>query len=125
MNVKTRSSVYLALFVSLGSCKGVTIPNTTACTAAGRLRYGAVCAESLTDTTSDMSYEAFLAFLEPRPATRTTPGRAGAICQSAIDYTAQKTALEQLCVLAKKRCTKQAKEAIEAMRRQIQALSAP
>lgn len=122
MNARKLRLLCLSSFVLLGSCKGVVIPNTTACSAAGRLRHGAVCAESLTSHTYDMSYEAFLAFLEPRQATGSRPSRAGAICQSALDYSAQKTALEQLCALAKKRCTKEAKEAIEAMRRQIEAL---
>lgn len=80
----------------LSSC--VTIPNTTACSVAGRLDAGMLCAETGTPRTSSMDLAQTIYFLEPQPSP--SPGmtpRAGAICQSAEDWNKVKTALEQAC----------------------------
>ena len=84
----------------------VTIPNSESCSAAGSLARGAVCAESLTGKTRDMTFEEYLEFLEPNEK------RAGAVCQSAEDAGKVKTALEQACRMLGKRCTYEIQQAI-------------
>ena len=71
---------------------------------AGQLSAGMVCANSHTGVTSEIPLDAAIAFLEPELPTETTQGRAGAICQSAADWGAQKTALEQACRMLGNRC---------------------
>lgn len=113
--------LFLSLFVSaLSGC--ATIPNTTVCTVAGVFSAGAICAETLTPNTSSMTLDEYLAFLEPQaerpdPANpgKTLPPRAGAMCQSADDWNAQKTALEQTCRLLGPRCSYQVKKAIKSL----------
>ncbi len=91
------NKAFLSIFglVVLSSC--VTIPNTMVCTAAGRLSVGAICAETLTAKTSDMTFDQYIAFLEPQPAISGLPERSGALCQSSDDWNKMKTALEQAC----------------------------
>jgi hypothetical protein len=85
-----RRKLYLALFAwLLSAC--ATIPNTRQCTVAGTLGAGMICAYTLSDQTEEMGFDASLGFLEP------TEERGGAICQSAEDFSRQKTALEQAC----------------------------
>jgi hypothetical protein len=100
--------VSLLLIIS-SSC--VTIPNTKSCTVAGIMSAGADCVESVTGKESEMSMNQFLDFLEP------TEKRAGAICESASDWTKKKTALEQACRELGKRCTFEVQEAISSIKR--------
>lgn len=83
----------------------VTIPNTRECTAKGRLLDGAMCAETITGRQIEMTFEEYLAFLEPTPERPGAPARGGAICRSAEDFTRQKNALEKACRLLGNRCT--------------------
>lgn len=91
---------WLSLFLIIEtSC--VTIPNTRNCAVAGRLAAGAFCSDTLTGETSDMTLDQFIAFLEPQ----IEPPRAGAICQSAEDFSKVKTVLEQACRELGSRCS--------------------
>lgn len=93
----------------LNSCGHVQVPNTEFCTVAGTISAGAICAESITHKTRDMTFDEFLEFIEPGPA------RGGAICQSADDYNKLKTTLEQACRLLGNRCSFEIKRTIKAM----------
>jgi hypothetical protein len=100
----------------------VTVPNTRACTVAGVISAGAMCAETITGIQSDLSFDEFLDFLEPQeerpdPAHpgQTLPARGGAVCQSASDWGAQKTALEQACRILGRRCPPELVRVIETM----------
>jgi len=104
--LKTLSLLSLSLTVS--SC--VTLPNTKACSVAGTLLGGAICAETLTGVKSEMTFDEYMEFLEPQEAP--TP-RAGAICQSAEDWGKQKTALEQACRELGSNCKKETRQALE------------
>lgn len=92
-----------SLFVLvLSGC--VTVPNTTACTVAGTMSAGAICAETLTDKTSDLTLAQLIEMLE-----------AGAIIQSADDWGKNKTALETACRELGSRCSYEVKKAIEGL----------
>ena len=108
---------------ALTSCTKVEIPNITVCTVAGRLRAGALCAESLSYKTYNLSYEAFLRRLEPAAATKTEPARAGYMCMTATDFSRMKTALQQACVAMKKKCTYELQAALQHVEQQRQFLS--
>ncbi len=115
-----RKALFLSLFVFMAfesAC--VTVPNVGACSVAGTLSAGAICAETLTDKKWEMTLDEFLDFLEPQPerqdpadVSKILPARAGAICQSADDWNAMKTALEQACRELGSRCSYQVKQAI-------------
>jgi hypothetical protein len=89
--------------LALASCVTV-VPNTTQCTVAGSFEAGAICAETNTGIISEMTPDEFIAFLLPSDGYLTGKPRAGAVCQSAADYNAMKTALEQACRILGKRC---------------------
>lgn len=120
-----RNLLFLSLFaLTLESCSHVTIPNTEACTSAGTQADGAICAETQTDKTRDMTLDAWIDFLEPqdeRPDPshpgQMLPARAGAICQSADDYSRLKTAMEQACRALGNQCTPEIQQAIRSMER--------
>lgn len=108
------------LALSLSAC--VTVPNTKACAVKGILSAGAICAETLTGLTSEMTFDEFLTFLEAQPDTsdpnhlgEIRPGHAAAIVQSADDWNKQKTALEQACRELGNSCSYQIKEALARM----------
>ncbi len=110
--------VCLSLFAfAASSCVGtkIVVPNTEACTVAGTVGAGAICAETLSDKTRDMTMDEFFDFLEPRLETPELPARAGAICQSTDDWNSQKTALEQACRALKKNCSYELKQLIRRM----------
>jgi hypothetical protein len=77
--------------LALSGCVSIKVPNTEVCTVAGILSEGAICAETQTHKTRDMTLDQFLDFLLP------TDAHGGAICQSADDWNKMKTALEQAC----------------------------
>ena len=106
-------STFAAFSFLLASCARVPVPNARECVAAGLVTLGADCAETNTGKTSEMSFEEFMEWLEPQPATDKKPARAGAVCRSDEDFTKMKTALEQACALLKNRCTPEMKSEIE------------
>lgn len=106
-----RKPLYLVLSAIAALDAGcVTVPNTEACSAAGSLLRGAVCAESLTGKTRNMTWAEFQDMLEP------TAERAGAICRTVEDDAKIKTALEQACRMLGRRCSYEALRAIQGMR---------
>lgn len=90
--MKFKRLLWLSSFalLSASSCS-VTVPNVTVCGVAGSLNDGAMCAETLTSKTTDMTFVQFLEFLEP------TDKRGGALCLSTADYAKIKTTIEQAC----------------------------
>lgn len=115
--MQKRRLLILCAIVALSGCRAghVTVPNTEACTVAGVLAAGAFCAETITGQTRDMTLDEYFDFLEPKEAHDDVPARAGAVCQSADDWGAQKTALEQACRVLGKRCTYELREVIKNM----------
>lgn len=82
---------------------------------------GMICAETLTDNTSEMTLEETITFLEPQDETYdettkiTTSSRAGAICQSAADWSSLKTSLEVACRMLEDKCTYEVQESITSL----------
>lgn len=100
--------LYLSLLVLLlNGCSGVTIPNIKVCAVAGTMSAGADCAYTLSDETESMSFDEFLAFLQP------TDTRGSALCQSAEDWTKLKTAIEIACKKLGSACNKEVKEQLK------------
>ena len=101
------------------SCQPIVIKNYRECVASGSVLAGADCAETNTGRITQMDFEAFVEWLEPqntrpdpdRPG-EMLPARAGAVCRSDEDFTAQKIAIEQACAILKKRCTPEMRDAI-------------
>jgi hypothetical protein len=114
----------------LPSCQTVKTPNARACTVAGVFQAGMDCAESNTGKISELDFEQMIEFLEPQPervdrATgKTLPPRAGAVCHSDDDFTKLKVALEQACVILRKRCTPEMREALVRTNATMRALRA-
>lgn len=105
-----RKNLYLIWFaLTLSGCASIELPNVKVCTVAGDLSAGANCAYTLSDDTEEMTIEEYLDFLSPSD----DPPRAGALCQSAHDWTRIKTTLEQACVMLKKKCTKEMKAEVK------------
>lgn len=107
----------LSLFLFTLSSGCVTIPNTRPCTVAGLLSAGAICAETLTGKTSEITFDEVIDMITPRPASEGVPARAGAILLTTDDYNRMKTALDQACRELGTRCKREVKDTIEAMDR--------
>lgn len=97
---------------ALNGC--VQIPNTKACSVAGKLTHGMICAETLTGATSVMTFEDSVKWLEPDPTP--TLGHSAAICQSDTDWNSLKTALEQACRELGSRCSYKIQEQIKVIK---------
>jgi hypothetical protein len=116
---KTFSS--LLLLTALASCAHVKIPDTEACAVAGTMAAGMNCATTLSLKTREMDLDETLEFLEAQEAIKDENGKiikeahSAAICQSSKDYVSLKTALEQACIIMKKRCTYEFKQMIKKM----------
>lgn len=108
----------LCAFVVLSGCRGskIVVPNTEACTVAGIVGAGAICAETVTGVTRDMTMDEFFDFLEPKEEHDDIPGRAGAVCQSADDWNDQKTALEMACRVLGKKCSYEIRQVVKNMK---------
>lgn len=110
---------FLAAALMLAGCKTVEIKDTRECTVAGVFQAGFDCATTNSSEVSQMDLEQSIEWLEPQPertdpvTKKKLPARAGAICRSDEDFTAQKTQLEQACALLRDRCTPEIKKAIE------------
>lgn len=107
----TRSLLLLSL-VLITSSGCVSIPNTRACTAKGLVSDGAICVESNTHVTSEISFDEFIRFLEAQPDSEDTAhpgqiiqGHGSAMCESAEDWNKKKTLIEQMCRILGKRCS--------------------
>lgn len=83
---------------------------------------GAICAETQTSRTFDLTLDQLIEMLEPQgerddPAHpgQKLPARAGAIIQSAEDYNKNKTALESACRELGSHCSYEIRQAIASM----------
>lgn len=83
---------------------------------------GAICAETLTGTTSDLTLDEYLDFLQPQPERpdpdhpgQNLPARSGALCQSSADWSLTKSDLEQACRALGPRCSYAVKAALARM----------
>ena len=83
----------------------ITIQNAQVCTVAGELSDGGICSHLLTPDTESMSFDEYVSWLEPQPASSGIPARGGAICMSASDWGTLKTELEQACRELKGACS--------------------
>lgn len=111
-----RKLFFLSTFIFLlNACQSVTVPNTTACTIAGDMAAGMICAETLTSKTYDLTFDQTIEFLEPDPPQVGHTQRAGAICESSLDWNKKKTALEQACRILGDNCNYELKLAIAGM----------
>lgn len=115
--MKNNKRLLAVLSVLLLSCS-TSIPNTKVCVVAGSAINGADCAYTLTDEIDAMTFEEFMEFLEPQDTHQAPDGhivvaKAGALCQSASDWNAQKTALEELCRKYKGACSYQVQTAVK------------
>jgi len=135
LNIKKdlQSACAVLLLLILSSCAGVEIPNTKEATVAGVIQAGMDIAETNTGKIHQLTMVEAFDFLEPQNerycipvpgfnvcAESPTegevvhlPARAGAICRSDEDFTAQKNALEKACALLRDRCTADMKEALD------------
>lgn len=109
-----------AILLYFSGCKTVEIKNTRECVVAGVFQAGMDCATTNTSQISQMDFEQMIVFLEPQgerlnAAGKKLPPRAGAVCRSDDDFTSQKIALEQACVLLRDKCTPELKEHIEGL----------
>lgn len=126
--MKTLNIVLLLIIGLASACTTVPIKNFRECTVAGVVQAGMDCAETNTGEISTMTYSEMLEWLEPQPERpnpdnpeEMLPARAGAVCRSDDDFTAQKTALEQVCALLGDKCRPEIKQAIK--RAQINTLA--
>lgn len=116
--------------VSLSGCL-IVKKNTKICSVAGTMTAGMDCAYTLSDDTEEMDLKTSLEFLTAQPKrpdpldpTKMLPERAGAICQSAEDWNADATTLEQAC--KKANCSNDVKQNLDEISRRLrkqQALS--
>lgn len=92
----------------MANCASVEIPITKICSVAGKIDSGGIC--STTDgIKSDMTMEEFVVWLEAQD------GKAAAVCESAQDYSKQKTALEKLCREAGSSCTFEMRKVLKSL----------
>lgn len=112
---------FLLSLVLISTCScAVVVPNTKVCAVAGVLQAGAVCTETLTGVESEMTFEEFVAWVEPD----VTPGqeRGPAVLMSSKDYAEAQTALEQACRVLGARCTPAVKKTIRTVKRNVDKL---
>lgn len=114
------------LLLSACNATQIKVGNYTECTVAGVFQAGMDCAETNTSKISTKSPEQMIEFLEPQPARpdpenpgEMLPARAGAVCRSDEDFTAQKTALEQACAALGKKCSTEIKSALRRMGQKV------
>ncbi len=107
--------LFLSLSVLISGCS-ITVPSTKVCMVAGLMVAGADCVETLSEKKSTMTFDEFVTFLEP------TDLRAGALCQSAEDWTKQKTAIQQLCKKLGNMCDYETQKTIEQVSARVDGL---
>lgn len=84
---------------------------------------------TLSDETSSMNLDEWVAFLEPQPehpdhkdATKVIPARGAAICMADEDWNKMKTALEQACKKLGRWCSYEAQSTISGVENRVEAL---
>jgi hypothetical protein len=87
------------------------------------------CATTQSLKTREMDLDETLEFLEAQEAVKDENGKiikeahGAAICQTSKDYVSLKTALEQACIIMKKRCTYEIKKMIKKFGNAIELVS--
>lgn len=110
--MKKLNIILVSLFVS--SCgTNIKIHNSTICSVAGKLAAGAICADTLSDTTKDLDLNEFIEFLEPNELT----GKGPAVAMSSQDFMEIKTSLQQACTSLGNKCEYETKRVIKTMER--------
>lgn len=114
------------LSLLLSGCT-VTIPNIKLCSTAALMSAGADCSETLTDTTSELTLDQWLEFLEPQLEKIdvngvVTPARGSAMCMSSDDFSKLKTAMEQLCRKVGSACSPEQKKTISDVGNRVERL---
>lgn len=124
MKTKKHSTIWCGLVVSalLSACSQIPVKETKVCGVAGVLQAGANCAltfSKIPEKESQMTFEEFVEFLEPQPERvvngKKLPARGAALCQSADDWNAHATALQQACEKLKSACTYEMRKQIESV----------
>jgi hypothetical protein len=117
INVNSLKTLWISSFLILaGSCAHVQVPNVEKCGVLSHLEAGASCAETLTDKRRRMTYQEFRDWLEPGQ------DKGPALCQSSVDESKTKTALEQACRMLGNRCTYEMQAALGKYKRALRDL---
>lgn len=125
----TKRCLILLLLTVISSCASIEYPDTEACAVAGIMAAGMNCATTISKKMRQMNLDETLDFLEPQPEVLDESGKvikeahSAAICQSSKDYVSIKSALEQACVILKKKCTYEMKEVIKSIEETISLIS--
>jgi hypothetical protein len=97
-----QSAGWLSLFATLcllNSCSTkVVIPDVEWCASVGL--YGAICQNSISDKSREISNKEFIRFLEAQlddPKTSNNESKGPALCTSSEDFTKIKIAIQKLC----------------------------
>ncbi len=116
-----------SLILAASGC--VTVSNTRVCSVAGQAQYGAICAETLTSKTYDLTFDQLIDMLEAQPERpdpdhpgQVLPAHGAAIIQSSEDWGKNKTALEEACRELGARCSYEVKQAIVNLNRATEKL---
>jgi hypothetical protein len=110
--------IWSAFVLLLNGCASVQIPNTRVCSPAGSVASGGFCNYTIQGEPEDLSFEAFIAFLEADEVT----GKGAAMCQSSADWARQKSALEQACRKLGSSCTYEMKTAFRKVSRRVESV---
>lgn len=107
----------LVIVLALNGCKtaAIVVPDTEACTVAGVIAAGAMCSNTVSTASRDMTMDQFFDWLEPVLDAPDVPGHGGAICESANDWNHKKTTLEQACRILGSSCTYEMHQMIDGM----------
>lgn len=107
-------SLWLSLFVMIGACNRVEVPNIEWCASIGI--HGALCQHSISEDKRQLSIDEFIYFLESQEDDKATPEneeKGPALCTSSNDFARVKTTIEQLCHKAGNKCTYEDKKMIK------------
>lgn len=141
-----RLALWLSLFLFTAELSGcIQIVDTIACSPAGEVSAGGLCAHTLTGATLTLSFNEFVDFLEPQAARTcavvpgmqvcadnqsagpsvSLPARAGAISMSALDWDTETTELETACRELGDRCSESTQQTLALRHRLSGSRTAP
>lgn len=109
MRKRSRMPKLLSLVLLSLTSSCVTVRDGLVCAVAGKLEAGAICSHLLTPTTSQLTFEEFVAFLEAQAS----PPRGPAVCMPSEDWNAMKTELETACRELGSRCSLATQQALQ------------
>lgn len=123
LRYKLKSLLFGSLCLSLAALSAcVSVPDTSACAVNGALSNGGTCVTTLSGVTRELSFQGMLDLLDAMPVAYTDPdtgmpvaAHGAAIIQSAADWNAQKTALEEACRELGNRCSYAVTQALDSM----------